>query len=92
MMGKIDAITFSTRKINEEIQKIKAENRHFDDINNKSSENLEKVKRQLDNSEQILAKYNNKLAEYNNKIPEIPVFNPKEQDEWNQNLLKGKEL
>lgn len=47
------------------------------------------MKRQLDTSEQILSKYDNKLAEYNNKIPEIPIYNPKEEEEKNQNLLKG---
>lgn len=89
MVGKIDVLTVSVRKIEGEIQKIKEENSHLNDINNKSSENLEKVKRQLDTSEQILAKYDTKLAEYNYNISEIPVINPKEQDEWNQNLLRG---
>lgn len=89
VIDKMNSLTTSVQNIGREIDKIKQENKYLNDINNKSSENLEKVKRQLDTSKQILADYNNKLAEYNNRIPEIPIVNPKEQDEWNQNVLKG---
>lgn len=90
MVNRIDKVGATISKLENELLKIRDDNKNMNDINNKSSENLEKVKRQLDTSEQLLAKYETKLAEYNNKIPEIPLPNYKEEEEWKQNFLKGK--
>lgn len=92
VVNKMDKVTTTINKMENELLKIRDENKNINDINNKSSENLEKVKRQLDSSEQLLAKYETKLAEYNNKIPEIPLPNYKEEEEWKQNFLKGKNI
>lgn len=90
VVEKMDKVTTTIKNLEEELTKIRAENMNsIHDISNKSSENLEKVKRQLDNSESLLAKYENKLAEYNNRVPEIPIPNYKEQDEWKENFLRA---
>nr|CAI5825024.1 unnamed protein product [Callosobruchus analis] len=71
-----------------ELNKMRDDNRHLNDINSKSNENLEKVKRQLDMSEQLLSRYENRLAEFN-KVPELNQGNFKEQDAWKDNFMKA---
>jgi len=91
VVNKMDKVTTTIQSLEQELTKIRQENLNsINDISNKSSENLEKVKRQLDNSEGLLAKYENKLAEYNNRIPQLPTIDYKEQDLWKQNLMEGK--
>nr|XP_015837908.1 PREDICTED: interaptin [Tribolium castaneum] len=74
-----------------DLNKMKEENKNTRDLNTKSSENLEKVKRQLNSSEQLLEKYENKLAEYNNRIPAVPG-NFKDQSDWHSNFLQALEV
>lgn len=91
VVGKMEAVTMTIKKMEQELARLKEDNLNsISDISNKSTENLEKVKRQLDSSENLLAKYENKLAEYNNRIPQIPVVDYKESDEWKDNFLNGK--
>lgn len=93
VVDKMDKVSTTIQSLEQELTKIRQENLNsINDISNKSSENLEKVKRQLDNSESLLAKYENKLAEYNNRIPQLPTIDYKEQDLWKQNLMEGKNL
>ncbi|CAG9773133.1 unnamed protein product [Ceutorhynchus assimilis] len=86
---KMDKVETTIKNMGEELAKLRQEN--LSDVNNnKSMDILEKVvKRQLDNSESLLAKYENKLAEFNNRIPELPVIDFKEQDEWKRDLLQA---
>ncbi|KAH1016890.1 hypothetical protein HUJ04_008049 [Dendroctonus ponderosae] len=89
VVDKMETVSATIRSVEQELSKIRLENlSSIKDINNKSTENLDKVKRQLDNSESLLAKYENKLAEYNNRIPKIVPDNHKEQDEWKESFLK----
>ncbi|XP_066140567.1 putative leucine-rich repeat-containing protein DDB_G0290503 [Euwallacea fornicatus] len=90
VVDKMERVTTTIQNMEQDLQKIRQENLNsINDLSNKSSENLEKVKRQLDNSESLLAKYENKLAEYNNRIPQIPTVNYKENDEWKQEFLRA---
>lgn len=90
VVDKMETVSATIKTMEQELNKIRLENLNsIKDINNKSTEDLDKVKRQLDNSESLLAKYENKLAEYNNRIPEIVPVNNKEQNEWKESFLKG---
>ena len=91
VVEKMERVTSTINNMEHELSKIREENiNSIIDLTNRSSENLEKVKRELDNSQQLLSKYENKLAEYNNKIPEFVPLNYKEQDEWKDSFLRGK--
>lgn len=87
---KLDKVADTANAIEKDLHILKEENKNVRDINNKSSENLEKVKLQLNSSEQLLEKYENKLAEYNNRVPEIPDNNDKEQNDWHTSYLQGR--
>ncbi|XP_023015574.2 uncharacterized protein [Leptinotarsa decemlineata] len=87
VMEKMDKVTSTINKMEGELAKIREDNKNLNAINDKSSENLDKVKRHLDTSEQLLAKFESKLAEYN-KVPEPPKPD-KEHEEWKQNFLKA---
>jgi chromosome segregation ATPase len=88
--GKIDKITETMTSMEKDLNKLKEENKSMRQINNQSSENLDKVKRQLSSSEQLLEKYESKLAEYNNRIPQIPTDNYKDKNDWHTSFLQGK--
>ncbi|KAJ8983637.1 hypothetical protein NQ317_019556 [Molorchus minor] len=89
VVGKIDKVSSTIGNMENELLKIRDANDNMRELSTKSSENMEKVKRQLDTSEQLLARYENKLAEYNNKVPETPMPNDdKEQEEWRNNFLR----
>ncbi|XP_050300192.1 structural maintenance of chromosomes protein 4 [Anthonomus grandis grandis] len=93
VVKQMENVSTTVRKLESELTKIRTESMNsISDLNNKSSQSLEIVKRQLDSNEHLLEKYENKLAEYNNRIPEIPVINYKEQDEWKDHLLKALEV
>jgi chromosome segregation ATPase len=87
--GKIDKITETMTSMEKDLNKLKEENKSMRQINNQSSENLDKVKRQLSSSEQLLEKYESKLAEYNNRIPQIPTDNYKDKNDWHTSFLQA---
>lgn len=88
-----DELKVSIKNLSKEFNQLKDESYKFNEINERSSDSLmEKVKRQLGESEHLLAKYENKLSEMNNKIPSIPVPNYKEQKEMQNNVLQALEL
>jgi uncharacterized coiled-coil DUF342 family protein len=87
--GKIDKITETMTSMEKDLNKLKEENKSMRQINNQSSENLDKVKRQLSSSEQLLEKYESKLAEYNNRIPQIPTENYKDKNDWHTSFLQA---
>lgn len=86
---KLDDITNVVHHLEQELSKIKEDNKNFKETTGKSMESLEKVKRQLNESEELLEKYENVLAEMNNKIPEIPSSYYKEQNDWQTKFLQG---
>ncbi|KAL1494483.1 hypothetical protein ABEB36_010075 [Hypothenemus hampei] len=95
VVEKMDNVALTVRNVEEELTKIRRENLNsINDINNKSSENLEKVKRQLDNSENLLAKYENKLAEYNNRIPTTNVNNLDKEhiNQWKEEIFRALDI
>lgn len=90
-----DELKTSIRNLSNEFNLMKDESYKFNEINEKSSDNLmEKVKRQLSESEHLLGKYENKLAEMSNKIPSslsMALPNFKEQKEMQNNVLQALE-
>jgi chromosome segregation ATPase len=72
-----------------DLNKLKEENKSMRQINNQSSENLDKVKRQLSTSEQLLQKYHTKLAYNNKRIPHIPTHIYKEKNDWHTSFLQA---
>lgn len=85
-INKIDKVSNSIGKIETELPKLKEDSKHVKDINDKSSDNLEKLKKHIDDNQQLLTKFDKKLSEYNNKIPNIP--SDKEQDALKQTISK----
>lgn len=73
----------------QELNQVRADNQNIREINNKSVENLDKVKRQLNTSEQLLEKYENKLSEYNNKLPDFVPIDYKEQNDWHKDFTQS---
>lgn len=86
---KIDTASTKTFKdIEGQLTKIWEENKKNYKLHEHASENLEDVKRHINNSEQVLEKYENKLAEYNNRIDVLPSNN-KAQNDVQVNILQG---
>ncbi|CAH1276113.1 unnamed protein product [Diabrotica balteata] len=83
VMNKIDKVTNTIGKIENEVSKIKTDNQQVKDLHNKSSDNLEKLKRHFNDSQQLLNKYDKKLADYNSKTDN------KENQEWKHNVIKA---
>ncbi|XP_072382843.1 uncharacterized protein [Diabrotica undecimpunctata] len=83
VMNKIDKVTNTIGKIENEVSKIKTDNQQVKDLHNKSSDNLEKLKRHFNDSQQLLNKYDKKLADYNTKT------DSKENEEWKHNVIKA---
>lgn len=90
LLEKVDKVAKSIGGIEKDLSTIRDDNKKFHDVNTKSTENLDKVKRQLDNSEELLHKFDNKLSEYN-KIPlASPTVCPKIDEKWQNNVTDGK--
>ncbi|XP_019881511.1 uncharacterized protein LOC109609304 [Aethina tumida] len=89
LLEKVDKVAKSIGGIEKDLSTIRDDNKKFHDVNTKSTENLDKVKRQLDNSEELLHKFDNKLSEYN-KIPlASPTVCPKIDEKWQNNVTDG---
>lgn len=86
---KLENISNTVVRLETEMLKIKEDNQNFRETNGKSIESLEKVKRQLNESEELLEKYENILADMNNKIPTIPSSYYKEQNDWQVKFLQA---
>ncbi|KAF2883355.1 hypothetical protein ILUMI_22857 [Ignelater luminosus] len=86
---KIDTASSNAFKdIEGQLTKIWEENKKNNKLHEHASSNLEDVKRHINNSEQVLEKYENKLAEYNNRIDVLPS-NDKAQDDMHVNILQA---
>ncbi|XP_057666982.1 extracellular matrix-binding protein ebh isoform X1 [Diorhabda carinulata] len=85
-INKIDKVSNIIGNIETELPKLKEDSKHVKDIHDKSSDNLEKLKKHIDDNQQLLTKFDKKLSEYNNKIPNIS--SDKGQDELKQTIAK----
>ncbi|XP_072382839.1 uncharacterized protein [Diabrotica undecimpunctata] len=83
VMNKIDNVANTIEKIENEVSKVKTDNQKVKDLHNMSSDNLEKLKRHFNDSQQLLNKYDKKLADYNS------TTGNKENEKWKLNVIKA---
>ncbi|CAH1276108.1 unnamed protein product [Diabrotica balteata] len=83
VMNKIDKVANTIEKIENEVSKVKTDNQKVKDLHNKSSDNLEKLKIHLTDSQQLLNKYDKKLADYNS------TTGNKENEMWKLNVINA---
>ncbi|CAH0564783.1 unnamed protein product [Brassicogethes aeneus] len=85
LISKVDQVSKSLSGVEKQLGNLRNDNKGILDMNNKSSESLEKVKRQLNSSESLLQKYEDKLSEFN----KIAISTPENDDDdrWKKEFL-----
>ncbi|KAK4874105.1 hypothetical protein RN001_013465 [Aquatica leii] len=89
LQKELDASNALAKNVENKLSQLEGHSKNSLKLNESTSQNLEHVKQHINNSQEVLKKYEAKLNEYNKKMDVLPAAYKTENDAQTKSLLKA---